>query len=65
MTFPKKEILMAYIMRLCDFLEGGISKKGNLMDYISRSVAHQNMMYAYDLGSSWQGESDGLCKQIM
>ena len=27
---------MGYISRSCDFLRGGISKKGNLMDYVSR-----------------------------
>jgi hypothetical protein len=37
MELPKKGILMAYICRSCDLLESGISKKGNLMDYISRS----------------------------
>jgi hypothetical protein len=28
---------MAYVMKSCDFVNGGISKKGNLMDYVSRS----------------------------
>jgi hypothetical protein len=34
---PKKEILMAYIIRSCDLSQDGISKNGNLMAYVSRS----------------------------
>jgi hypothetical protein len=29
MEFPKREILMNYIIRSCDLLGGGISKNGN------------------------------------
>ena len=35
------------------------------MGYMSGSVTHQNMMYVYGSESYWQGESDGLCKEIM
>jgi hypothetical protein len=38
----KEDTLMAYISRSCDLLRGGISKKGNLMDYVSRVFCSKN-----------------------
>jgi hypothetical protein len=34
--------LMGYISRSCDLLRGGISKKGNLIDYVSRDFCSKN-----------------------
>ena len=56
---------MGYISRSCDLLRGGISKKGNLMDYVSRVIYSKNREKSEKNYKNYQKRKfEGLYKQF-
>ena len=74
MEFPKREILMNYIIRSCDLLGGGISKNRNFdglckqVMWFSKSEKWDSWMAYISRSCDWitkKGNFDGLHNQVM